>query len=261
VEFLQALSVQGRVISALTLRETRSRYGNRKLGFFWAFFEPLAHVAVFIAIFSSMSRASPIGDNTGLFILTGIMPFQLFSNIVNNIMSGLTVNKALLGYPQVMPLDIIISRVAIEFVSIALVFIVCLILASSFFGISIKIDNFIQMMEAIALLVLLATGIGMINLSITLSMPSYANIYSALSRPLYFMSGIFFTMDFLSPDVLDFLSYNPLLNIVEWFRSGFYTSFDSSLYDKEYTVAFSFITFFIGLLIERATSKKARQTL
>jgi len=260
VEFLQALSVQGRVISALTLRETRSRYGNRKLGFFWAFFEPLAHVAVFVAIFSFMSRTSPIGDNIGLFILTGIIPFQLFSNIVNNIMSGLTVNKALLGYPQVMPLDIIISRVAIEFVSIALVFIVCLILASNF-GISIKIDNFLQMMEPVALLVLLATGIGMINLSITLSMPSYANIYSALARPLYFMSGIFFTMDFLSPDVLGFLSYNPLLNIIEWFRTGFYTSFDSSLYDKEYTVTVSLIIFFIGLLIERATSKKARQTL
>jgi len=260
VEFLQALSVQGRVISALTLRETRSRYGNRKLGFFWAFFEPLAHVAVFVAIFSSMSRSSPIGDNIGLFILTGIIPFQLFSNIVMNIMNGLTVNRALLGYPQVMPLDIIISRVVIEFVSIALVFIVCLIFASSY-GITIKIDNFIQMMEAVALVVLIATGVGMINLSITLSIPSYANIYSALSRPLYFMSGIFFTMDFLSPDVLDFLSYNPLLNIVEWFRSGFYTSFDSSLYDKEYTVTVSLIIFFIGLLIERATSKKARQTL
>jgi len=260
VEFLQALSVQGRVISALTLRETRSRYGNRKLGFFWAFFEPLAHVGVFVAIFSSMSRTSPIGDNIGLFILTGIIPFQLFSNIVNNIMSGLTVNKALLGYPQVMPLDIIISRVVIEFVSIALVFIVCLIFASSY-GITIKIDNFIQMMEAVVLVVLIATGVGMINLSITLSMPSYSNIYAALSRPLYFMSGIFFTMDFLSPEALTYLSYNPLLNIVEWFRSGFYTSFDSSLYDKEYTVTFSLVIFFIGLLIERATSKKARQTL
>ena len=49
MEFFQALAVQGRVISALTLRETRSRYGNSKLGFFWALFEPAAHVAVFMA--------------------------------------------------------------------------------------------------------------------------------------------------------------------------------------------------------------------
>ncbi len=258
MELLHALSVQGRVISALTLRETRSRYGNRKLGFFWAFFEPLAHVAVFVAIFSSMSRTSPIGDNTGLFILTGIMPFQLFSNIVTNIMNGLGANKALLGYPQVMPFDIIVSRVAIEFVSISVVFIFCIALAF-YFGIEIKIDNFLQMMAPVALLVLFATGVGMFNAAIMHSMPSYSNIYSALSRPLYFMSGIFFTMDFLSPKILDFLSYNPLLNMVEWFRSGFYSSFDSSLYDVEYTVESTLIIFVIGLLAERATSKKARQ--
>jgi len=259
LELLHALSVQGRVISALTLRETRSRFGNRKLGFFWAFFEPLAHVAVFVAIFSSMSRTSPVGDNIGLFILTGIIPFQLFSNIVNNIMSGLSVNKSLLGYPQVMPFDIVISRVLIEFVSISVVFILCLAIAS-YFGIGIKIDNFLQMMSAIGLVVVIATGVGMINLAILLSIPSYANIYSALSRPLYFMSGIFFTMDFLSPDAYNILSYNPLLNMVEWFRSGFYTSFNSRLYDVEYTVTVSFIIFVIGMLAERATSKKARQT-
>lgn len=259
MELLRALSVQGRVISALTLRETRSRFGNRKLGFFWAFFEPLAHVAVFVAIFSSMSRTSPVGDNIGLFILTGIIPFQLFSNIVNNIMSGLSVNKSLLGYPQVMPFDIVISRVLIEFVSISVVFILCLAIAS-YLGISIKVDNFLQMMAAIGLVVVVATGVGMINLAILLSMPSYANIYSALSRPLYFMSGIFFTMDFLSPDVYNILSYNPLLNMVEWFRSGFYTSFNSRLYDVEYTITVSFIIFVIGMLAERATSRKARQT-
>ncbi|HIQ14820.1 MAG TPA: hypothetical protein EYH38_04500 [Leucothrix sp.] len=259
MELLHALSVQGRVISALTLRETRSRFGNRKLGFFWAFFEPLAHVAVFVAIFSTMSRTSPIGDNIGLFILTGIIPFQLFSNIVNNIMNGLSVNKALLGYPQVMPFDIVISRVLIEFVSVSVVFIFCLAIAS-YIGISIKVDNFLQMMAAIALVVIIATGVGMINLAILLSMPSYANIYSALSRPLYFMSGIFFTMDFLSPEIYTYLAYNPLLNMVEWFRSGFYTSFNSPLYDVEYTVAASLLIFIIGMLAERATSKKARQT-
>lgn len=259
MEFLQALSVQGRVISALTLRETRTRFGNRKLGFFWAFFEPLAHVAVFVAIFASMGRSSPIGDNIGLFILTGIVPFQLFSNIVNNIMNGLGVNKALLGYPQVMPFDIVISRVLIEFVSVSVVFIFCIAIAS-YLGINIKITSFLQMMAAVVLIVIFAMGIGMINLAILLSVPSYANIYSALSRPLYFMSGIFFTMDFLSPEVLDVLSYNPLLNMVEWFRSGFFSSFDSSLYDVEYTVSASLLIFIIGMLAERATSRKARQT-
>ena len=65
MELLNALNVQGRVISALTLRETRSRYSNSKLGFFWALFEPFAHVVVFIGIFSALGRATPIGEIWG----------------------------------------------------------------------------------------------------------------------------------------------------------------------------------------------------
>ncbi|MCF6194451.1 MAG: hypothetical protein L3J46_09000, partial [Kangiellaceae bacterium] len=82
MELTSALKVQGRVISALTLRETRSRYGNSKLGYFWALFEPFAHVLVFIGIFTALGRAPPIGESTGLFILTGIMPWLLYSNVV-----------------------------------------------------------------------------------------------------------------------------------------------------------------------------------
>ncbi len=258
MELLNALSVQGRVISALTLRETRSRYGNRKLGFFWALFEPFAHVSVFIAIFSGLGRSAPIGDSIGVFILTGIMPWLLFNNLVSTIMNGLGANKALLGYPQVMPMDIVISRVLIEFSSITIVFILFIGFAI-FLGISIKIDNFIQLLSATALFIILGMGIGLINAAILISTPSYSNIYSAISRPLYFASGVFFTADFLSPGAYQILSYNPLLHMMDWFRSGFYPSFNSTLYDVKYTLIVTFVVFFIGLLAERLTSKKARQ--
>lgn len=258
MEFLNALSVQGRVISALTLRETRSRYGNRKLGFFWALFEPFAHVIVFVGIFSALGRASPIGDNIGIFLLTGIMPWLLYNNLVSAIMNAHGSNVALLGYPQVMPMDIIISRVFLEFSSITLVFLLFIGIAY-FTGTKIIIDNFLQLISAVVLLVIFSIGIGLINAAIISTTPSYSNIYSAFSRPMYFMSGIFFTADFLSPSVYKYLSYNPLLNMMEWFRSGFFTSFNSDLYDTEYTLSVTFIIFFIGLIAERLTSRKARQ--
>lgn len=258
MELLRALKVQGRVISALTLRETRSRYGNSKLGFFWALFEPAAHVAVFIAIFSSLGRAVPVGDSMALFMLTGIVPWLLYNNIVSKVMTGLAANQSLLGYPQVMPMDITISRVILEFSSLFVVMLFFLGLAI-YTGISIKIDNFIEVMNATGLFVLLGTGVGLINAAIVQSTPSYSNIYSALSRPLYFMSGIFFTADFLSPELFSFLDYNPLLHLMEWFRSGFYTSFDSTLYDRSYAISFSVIVFAIGLTVERITRKRARQ--
>lgn len=258
MEFIHALNVQGRVISALTLREIRSRYAHSKLGFFWAFFEPFAHIIVFIGIFSALGRASPIGDSMGLFILTGIIPWLLYSNTVGNVMRSLNSNKALLGYPQVMPLDIIISRLIIE--AITLFIVMLFFLASfSYLGYRIEIDSFLQMCSAYGLLILLAAGVGLINIAIMAAYPSYENIYNAFSRPLYFISGIFFTADFLSPEVYALIDFNPLIHIIEWFRSGFYPSFQSNLYDPQYAVAVCVSLFTLGLVVERINSKKARQ--
>lgn len=258
MEFWNALSVQGRVISALALRETRSRYGNSRLGFFWALFEPFAHVIVFIGIFSALGRASPIGESIFLFILTGIIPWLLYSNIVNKVMLGKTANKALLGYPQVMPIDIIISRIIIE--TSTLILVMLFFLGSAiFFDISIQIDSFLQMISAAGLIILLATGIGLINAAIIPHYPSYKNIYKAFSRPLYFISGVFFTADFLSAEAYAMVKYNPLIHLVEWFRSGFYSSFDSNLYDPSYAISVCLGFFIVGLVAERISSKRARQ--
>jgi len=258
MEFFQSLNVQGRVISALTLRETRARYGNSKLGFFWALFEPFAHIVVFIAIFSGLGRAIPLGDSMGVFILTGIIPWLLYSNTVSNVMGGLNANKPLLGYPQVMPLDIVISRVVLEAATLFIVMLLFLFVFD-YLDVRIKIDSFLQMFSAYLLLVVFATGVGLINAAIVQVYPSYQTIYSALSRPLYFISGVFFTADFLAPEVYAAIDFNPLIHIVEWFRSGFYTSFQSDLYDPNYAMAVCVITFTVGLVVERINSKKARQ--
>jgi len=257
MEFFNALRVQSRVISALTLHEMRSRYGNSKLGFFWALFEPFAHIMVFIAIFSALGRAVPIGESMGLFILTGIIPWLMFSNIVNNVMGAVKKNKALLGYPQIMPIDIMLSRVIIEFATLVVVMIIfILIIAAS--GISISIDNFLQLLQPIGLIVLLATGIGMINSSMIEIYPSYRSIYNAFSRLFYFMSGIFFTTDFLAPEVFEAIDFNPMLHLIDWFRTGFFPEYNSNLFDTFYTMVVCFSFFFIGLLIERINSKQLR---
>ena len=257
MEFFNALSVQSRVISALTLHETRSRFGNSKLGFFWALFEPFAHIMVFIAIFSALDRAVPIGDSMGLFILTGIIPWLMFSNIVNNVMRAVKQNKPLLGYPQVMPFDIMISQVILEFATLVLIFLFFVFIISAS-GVKIRIDDYLQLAQPTGLLVLLGTGIGMINSAIIEKFPSYRSLYTAVSRLFYFTSGVFFTANFLSPEVFEAIDFNPLIHLIDWFRSGFFPSYNSDLYDAKYTVAVCVSIFFIGLLVERINSKRLR---
>jgi len=257
MELIRAFGVQQRVISALIMREVVSRYANNKLGFFWALFEPFAHVVVFMGIFTAMGRHSPVGDNIGLFILTGIIPWLLYNNVVSSVMNAVNANKALLGYPQVMPLDIVLARVLLDFATLLIVMLIFLGLFISL-GTKIRIDDFLLLMNIAGLLVLAGLGMGLLNTAIIYYAPSWGNIYKAITQPLYFMSGIFYTADFLSPDVYNIVAYNPLLHIIDWFRTAFFKEYESQLIDYNYALAFSIGTFSLGLLVERLTRKRAR---
>ena len=49
-----------------------------------------------------------------MFVLTGVLVFRAFSSIASRSMSALTANRALLAYPPVKPLDMILSRILLE---------------------------------------------------------------------------------------------------------------------------------------------------
>ena len=51
-DVFKAMQTQARVVWALMLRETISRYGDYKIGFLWAFLEPFMMVSVFVFVFA-----------------------------------------------------------------------------------------------------------------------------------------------------------------------------------------------------------------
>ena len=122
-----ALEVQGRVIKALFLREMKTRFGEKRLGFLWSFIEPAIHVSIIIGLWSVFGRLGPQGISPTLFLITGVLPYIMFVNILNQTMKSIAGNKALLVFPQIKPIDFIISRIVVEFTTYGVVFLVFLL--------------------------------------------------------------------------------------------------------------------------------------
>ena len=77
--FFATLQTQLRVIHALIIRETRTRFGDSKLGYGWALLEPILHILMLSLVFAVMMRGRPpIGDEFFIFYYTGIIPYHLF---------------------------------------------------------------------------------------------------------------------------------------------------------------------------------------
>lgn len=75
--FPERLRTQCRVIRALIIRETRTRFGDSKLGYGWALLEPMLHIALLSATFFVLMRGQPpIGSHFFLFYYTGLVRYS-----------------------------------------------------------------------------------------------------------------------------------------------------------------------------------------
>ena len=251
--------MQGRVIRASILRETRTRFGRSKLGYFWAVFEPMAYILSLLAIFSAMDRGTPIaGISLAMFFFTAIIPWLMFARISGAVSRAIKTSKALLTYPQVKSLDIMLALVILEFATLFLVAIIYLSGAIQL-DVSVNIERPLEVILALFLASLLGLGFGMLSSTARLYWSSYHNFQSVFMRIMFFTSGKFFIVGTLPATLQDWLWYNPLLHVVEWMRSAFFGGFESEFYDLRYPLMFALVMLFFGLASERLSRYRLSQ--
>ncbi len=75
--FAERLRTQCRVIQALIIRETRTRFGDAKLGYGWALLEPILHITMLSAVFSLLMQGRPpIETHFFIFYFTGLIRYS-----------------------------------------------------------------------------------------------------------------------------------------------------------------------------------------
>lgn len=252
-ELRQSLVVMGRVIYALIMREARTRYGSSNLGYAWAIFDPLVTLAVFVGVFAALGRTSPVPAPITVFFVTGIVPLFFWRGTVGQAANAISASLGLLSYPQVMPADVIIARLLLEGATTVIVFLLFVI------GLQLVIDvspswffgDPLQLLIAVFGLFYFTIGSAFLSSSLARVLPVWKNIWTYISRPIWILSGIFFTLEQLPTGLRSYMAYNPVAHIVEWFRSAAIPTFDSSAYSIVYPMAFATGFLIIGLVIDR----------
>lgn len=256
-EIFRALRTQLRVIHALVLRESMTRYGEHKLGFLWAILEPLFMVVVFVLLFTFIKSRATGDIPLAIFMLTGIVPFSLFKDNMSQLQNAITSNKAMLGFPQVTTFDLIVARAILETLVILGVFLLFLV-AFYAVGIGYRIENPLGVLAACSLLAMIGVGTGFMLASLKPLIPSIQQFTSALlGRPLFLGSGIFFTAESMPTEVRGYLLYNPLLHCIELLRNNFFFEQDSPYGSWSYATAWAVGMLLTGLLIHQVLRKRA----
>ena len=242
--------VQWRVIYALMMREVHTIYGTTKLGYLWALFQSMWHIAIFWGIRVIVGFSAPHGMHILMFLLVGFGAFFVFQKSIKKCMSAVNNNKTLLTFPQVTPVDLMISRVilvwATELIS-GLLFMCIGFLC----GMSIYLNSVGGLLAFLLLTPLLGLGVGMICASLAVLYPILEQIVPIVLRVMFFTSGLFFSATSIPSNVLKYLWYNPMLQIIEWGRYCLSRGYPVLNYSLSYLIVLTVSSLCLGLLLER----------
>lgn len=254
MSFIEALRQKRNVMGAVMLRDMRTRFFNHGLGFLIQSLWPLVHILVVITINTFTGRAAPYGESPLIYFGAGLIPTITFMYISRFMSYSIIFNTSMLSFPIVKVTDILIARAFLEliagFITLFLLFLIFVVL-----GLSPYPANPAEAVMAYFATILLAIGIGTISGVITSFLPFFATVYALMGIIVYLSSGALFVTPNLPDQIAIPLSYNPIVQCVEWMRVAYFENYNDRLLNREYLLAFGLGSLFIGLAGERLSRR------
>lgn len=245
-----ALTVQGRVIYALVMREVHTLYGNTRLGYLWAIIQTAFGIGIFWAFRELMGAHAPHGMGIAVFLLCGFIPWYIFNDVVSRCMNAARGNQALLTFPQVTELDLMLARVIVVW-GTQLVCAIGILSISAALGQPLELRHPVTLAATLFFAPLLGLGMGLVFASLARLWPTLERLVPILMRFLFFASGVFFQVSELPARFSAPLLLNPAAQLIEWQRYGFSASSAAPLYSIGYVAAWCLGSLCLGLLLER----------
>lgn len=212
---------------AFALRELRDRFGRSRWGYLWAILQPILFMVGFMAIRTALGRGrNDIYDVSGMyFFWLGLAPFFMFLNGLNRAMGSTRAYRALFQFRQVQPLDVMLVRLLIEFATLGVVFVI-VVSGFAWYGLAISADDVIGFVFVIGLLFAFTLGCALTAEVAIANYPESRQVINIIERPLFLISGTFFTIDHVPPAAREWLLWNPLLHGVDLARGTMLAKYD-----------------------------------
>lgn len=255
--FWYQLRLQLRVIWALMLRETVTRFGREGLGMLWMIAEPALFVVGVMIIFSFIETGYPYGISPAEYLAVSYPTLLFWRNGTGRVTGAININRALLHHQPIRPMDIIYSRILLEFSSSAAVF---LFLFPIFvvIGICHYPGNVLTMALGYLLIIWFSFGFvlimaGLAELSETIEKTSHIILYLMLP-----FSGVFIPTFIVPEPYRTYLLYFPLIDAVDYFHHGYFGSGVPSYYHITYTVFVLIAMTLFGLAVSGVAIKRVK---
>lgn len=217
---IRGWQVMRRSVMALFLREIRTRFGKYQLGYAWALLEPVGSVSVLLIVFTALGAHGYPGISFPIFLMTGVVVNSLFVDISNRSIKAMEANSALFNYRPVRPIDTVIARAILELMLHLGVYATLLILYALVVGGDVVVSGLPLLLSAFALMTVFSCGVGVLFMLVTDAYSDADKVLPLLTRPLFFISGVFFSIEIVPPEYHPLLLWNPIFHGITLVRES-----------------------------------------
>lgn len=240
-------------LMAFFLRELRGKYSAFRLGYVWALVQPLAYILMFRFIrsmFGGVGSDERFDVSYFWYFTAGVVPFFMFQHGFHQCMGAIASFRGLFNYREVKPIDIIIVRVAIEFLTMIVVLAI-MVWGFLWFDVAIDLDDLLSFTIVIFFLFLFSLGVGLLADVYVTRDRELRQVFTLIERPLFFISGLFFVItDLPEGPFKDLMLLNPLLHAVDLCRGALLHQYDSPA-SWTYLIISSLTVLMLGLAAYR----------
>lgn len=240
VSFRDSWNVQLRVLGALLMRETLTRYGRHNIGFLWLFVEPMIYTLGVTALWTITGHGH--GANLPIvgFALTGYSSVLLWRNMPARCTHAIAQNASLMYHRNIRVLDLFIARVALEFGGASISFSVLGTIYVAF-GLLAPPEDIFKVLGGWLLLAWFGAALAMLLGALSYRSELVDKIWHPAAYLLFPLSGAAFLVMSLPSAFQAWVLYVPTVHGVELVRDGWFGSHIKTYYNLGYLITFNLV--------------------
>ena len=197
----------------LIKRDFKVKYRGSVLGVLWSVFNPLLNMVVLSIVFSNVFKT--VG-NYQLYLLSGLLIFNYFSEATNTAIHGITGNFGLITkvyFPKfILPLSKVLSSSINLLITLAVFFIIGIFLGIKF-TLGLLLIPFLFLF-----LILFTTGVSFIVSTLQVFFRDTAHLFGVILMIWMYATPIMYPVEIISENILPIYKLNPMYIFIDFLR-------------------------------------------
>ena len=255
VQRRNTLQVWKDVIFALFLREIRSKF-NDKFGISWAVIQPVSFIFILSFLRGRIDGGETHSMPSFVFIAFGMINILFFISTFNTTSNSIKKNKSLFAFRQVQPISSLAATAILELI-VKITVILFIVIIIYFLGIDLRVSEPLSIIINLLLVWTFASSLGLIFALASCFVQEFDKVRQLAQRPLFFISGTFFTLQDIPSEYWKYFDWNPILHSIELSRQAAYPSFGAVGVSQTFVSVFTLFALSLALAVYHVYWKQA----